>query len=118
MSKRVTTTGYIVAWVVAAFALIVFLKTANWITSSTAVSAQGNSPVSAGAWFVVGIASLVMLVLWIGALVALGQHAAWGWFALVLVLQLVGLGIVGVVAYAIAGPSDRPVPSVTRPSVT
>lgn len=118
MSKPVTTTGYIVAWVVAAVALIVFLKAGNWITGSAAASAQGNSPVSTGAWFVAGIASLVMLVLWIGALVALGRHLAWGWFAAVLVLQIVGLGIVGMVAYAIAGPPDRPVPSVTRPSFT
>lgn len=118
MSKRVTTTGYVIAWVVAAVAGVVFLRTAHVVTTATSAAAMGTSPVSAIAWLVAVIASLVMLVLWIGALVALGQQHDWGWFAAVLVLQLVGLGIAGMAAYAIAGPADRPMPSVTRPSVT
>jgi hypothetical protein len=107
-----------VAWVVAAIAFVVFLKTANIVRTSTSVAAMGTTPVSAIAWLVVGIASLVMLVLVIGALVTLGQQHAWGWFAALLVLQIIGLGIIGLVAYAIAGPPDRAIPSVTRPSVT
>ena len=118
MSKRVTTTGYILAWVVAVISGIVFLKTASVHTSATSASAFATTPLSAAAWIIVGLASLVMLVMWIGALIALGQQHAWGWFVAVLVLQLIGLGILGMVVYAIAGPADRPVVSITRPSVT
>lgn len=112
MSKRVTTTGYIVSWMIGALALAVFLRTAESITTPDA--AASGLPAS----FVFGIASLVMFVLWIGALAAVAQHRAWGWFVAVLVLQVIGLGIIGMAAYAIAGPPERPVPSVTRPSVT
>lgn len=58
------------------------------------------------AYAVLMVTGLVMLVTWIGALVKLGQQHAWGWFSAVLVLHLVGLGIIGMVAYAISGPED------------
>jgi preprotein translocase subunit Sss1 len=49
---------------------------------------------------------LVMFVLWVAALARLARQQDWGWFTALLVLQLVGLGIIGMVAYAIAGPID------------
>jgi hypothetical protein len=107
MSKRATTTGYIVAWVVAAVTLAVLLRTGHLTTTPTLI-----------AWLVFAIASVAMLVLWIGALAALGQQRAWGWFAAVLVLEITGLGIIGMVAYAIGGPPGRPAPSFIRPSIT
>lgn len=48
----------------------------------------------------------VMFVLWVAALARLARQQDWGWFGAILVLQLAGLGIVGMVAYAIAGPID------------
>jgi hypothetical protein len=57
-----------------------------------------------------------MLVMWIGALIRLGQLHSWGWFAAVLILQLIGLGIAGMVAYAAAGPRDDL--AVYRPTAT
>ncbi|TME08810.1 MAG: hypothetical protein E6I69_04700 [Chloroflexi bacterium] len=68
------------------------------------------------AWIVAGVCSIVMLVMWIGALIRLGQLGRWGWFAGVLVLQLIALGIIGMIAYAAAGPEDAGV--VTRPYPT
>jgi hypothetical protein len=56
-----------------------------------------------------------MLVMLIGALVKLGMQRAWGWFVAILVLHVVGLGIVGMVAYAVAGPEDEDL-VVTRPT--
>ena len=56
-----------------------------------------------------------MLVMWIGALVKLAHLSAWGWFVGVLILHLIGLGIIGMVAYAIAGPEDDTI-VVTRPT--
>jgi hypothetical protein len=55
-----------------------------------------------------------MLVMWIGALVTLGMQQAWGRFVAVLVMHLLGLGIVGMSAYAISGPED-PKMVVIRP---
>ncbi len=116
MSKRVTTRWYIGAWVVAAISTLIFFMTAHTQTSGTGVTAIGTSPISVIAWMVAGACSIVMLVMWIGALVRLGQLHRWGWFVFMLVLQLIGLGIVPMVAYAVAGPEDTL--EVTRPSAT
>jgi hypothetical protein len=56
-----------------------------------------------------------MFVMWIVALLRLAHATAWGWFVGVLVLHLIGLGIVGMVAYAIVGPEDDTI-VVTRPA--
>jgi hypothetical protein len=116
VSRNVTTRWYIGAWIAALISAIVFFMTAHVQTSPTSVAAFGTTPVSAAAWAVCGICSLVMLIMWIGALVRLGQLHRWGWFVAMLVLQLIGLGIVPMVAYAVAGPEDTM--TVTRPSVT
>jgi hypothetical protein len=68
------------------------------------------------AYLVIAVAGIVMLVTWIGALVELGTQHAWAWFVAVLVLHLFFLGIIGMVAYAIAGPEDTEV--VIRPTTT
>jgi len=67
------------------------------------------------AYLVLIATGIVMLVMWIGALIRLGQQHAWGWFVGVLVLHLIGLGIIGMVAYAVAGPPDTD-RVVTRPT--
>jgi hypothetical protein len=110
MSKRTTTRWYIGAWVVYVLAAIAFFTTSR--------SAQGSGALPPGIWLaylVLTISAVVMLVTWIGALIRLGQQRAWGWFVGVLVLHLVGLGIIGMVAYAISGPEDTDA-VVIRPS--
>ena len=111
MSKTTSTRWYIGAWVVALIAVAIAYMTGHSATTSTSVS-----PLTAVAWGVALIAGLVMLVAWIGALIRLGQLHSWGWFAVVLALQLVGIGIIGMLAYAFAGPNEEMV--VTRPTVT
>jgi hypothetical protein len=111
MSKRITTRWYIAAWVVWFIAFVAMLAMLR--------GNGGNSAPSGGvllAYLVMAAAGLVMLVMWIGALVRLGMQHAWGWFVAVLVLHLFALGIIGMVAYAIAGPEDTEV--VIRPTVT
>jgi heme/copper-type cytochrome/quinol oxidase subunit 3 len=110
MSKRITTRWYIGAWVVYVLAAIAFLLMAR--------SNQGSSMPPPGAliaYLVLMATGIVMLVMWIGAMIRLGQQRAWGWFAGVLVSHLIGLGIIGMVAYAVAGPPDTEM-VVTRPS--
>jgi hypothetical protein len=111
MSKSTSTRWYIGASLVTLIGLAIAFTIGHWTTGSTSMS-----PVAAIAWAVVLIAALVMLVAWIGALIRLGQLHRWGWFVAVLVLQLIGLGIIGMVAYAVAGPGEEIV--VTRPTVT
>jgi hypothetical protein len=43
---------------------------------------------------------------------------AWAWFTAVLVLHLIGLGIVGMIAYAIAGPDDSTFAVTIPPKAT
>lgn len=100
MSKRITTRWYIGAWLV-------------WLIAFTLAIVLRNSAPSGSvppALFLLGlvmvVAGVITLVMWIGALVKLGSQRAWGWFTAVLVLGLIGLGILGMVAYAISGPED------------
>jgi hypothetical protein len=111
MSKRISTRWYIGAWAIYMIALIAL------VMSSRSAGAQGSSPSPAlvFGYLVLGIAGILMLVMWIGALVKLGMQRAWGWFVGLLVLHLLGLGIVGMVAYAVTGPEDEDL-VVTRPS--
>ena len=110
MSKRTTTRWYIGAWAVYLLAVVAFIAMAR------ANQMSGAPQPGALVAYLVAIATfLVMLVMWIGALIRLGQQQAWGWFVGVLVLHLIGLGIVGMVAYAFAGPPDTDM-VVTRPT--
>lgn len=111
MSKRITTRWYIAAWVVWLIAFVALISMAR--------TAAGSTSPSTGivvAYAAAGLAGLVMLVMVIGALVKLGMQKAWGWFVAVLILHLVGLGIIGMVAYAIAGPADTEGEIVSRPT--
>jgi hypothetical protein len=110
MSKRVTTRWYIGAWVVWVIAFI----SLGLIMRSAGAS---PSPPAVIAYAVMAIAGIVMLVMWIGALVKLGMQHSWGWFVAVLILHLIALGIIGMVAYAIAGPADTG-EVVMRPTAT
>ena len=104
MSRRITTRWYIGAWVVW---LVAFMGLAFAMRGSGATSTTSTVPPAAMlAYGVMALAGLVMLVMWIGALIKLGQLRSWGWFVAVLVTHLVGLGIIGMVAYAAAGPDD------------
>jgi hypothetical protein len=110
MSKRITTRWYIAAWVIYILAVIAFFVMAR------ANNGASTPPAGALAAYLLIIATgIVMLVMWIGALIRLGQQHAWGWFAAVLVLHLIGLGIIGMVAYAVRGPADTEM-VVTRPT--
>ena len=112
MSKRITTRWYIGAWVVYVIAFVALVMSAR---SAGAQGASSPTPAMIFEYVVLAVAGIVMLVMWIGALVKLGSQRAWGWFIGVLLLHLVGLGIVGMVAYAIAGPEDGDL-VVTRPA--
>jgi hypothetical protein len=109
VNKRTTTRAYIGSWVIyviSAIALIVSLR-----------SNQGAAfvpPIAIVLYLVLLASAVVMLVFWIGALIRLGQLHSWGWFTAVLVLHLIGLGIIGMTAYAIAGPDDS-MAMTTRP---
>ena len=114
MSKRLTTRWYIGAWVVWVIGFI-----ALFVILHGAAAAGASSPPASAAipYGVMGIAGIVMLVMWIGALIKLGTQHAWGWFVAVLILHLVALGIIGMVAYAAAGPEDS-LDVATRPAAT
>ena len=82
MSKRITTRWYIGAWIVWLIALV-----AMFAMSRGAQASSSAPPDAVVAYVVLAIAGIVTLVMWIGALIRLGQQRAWGWFAAVLVLH-------------------------------
>lgn len=103
MSKRTTTRGYIVAWVIYVIAWVALFM----LIHTSASQGAGSPPPTAFVFYLVlAGCAIAMLIYWVGALVRLGQIRAGGWFVAVLVLHLVGLGIAGMVGYAIAGPED------------
>ena len=112
MSKRITTRWYIGAWIVWLVALVAMIA-----LSRSPQTSSSPSPGVVVAYLVMAVAGIVTVVMWIGALIKLAQLHAWGWFASVLVLHLIALGIVGMIAYAIAGPDDQ-TEVVMRPTVT
>ena len=101
MSKRITTRWYIRAWVVWLIAFVTLI-----VISRSTPGSSAPPPGAMLAYFVAAVASLVTLLMWIGALIRLGQQHEWGWLSGVLVLHLIGLGIIGMVGYAVAGPED------------
>ena len=114
MSKHITTRWFIGAWIVALLAGVV-----AGIIGRGAPSGS-PPPVVSALGLVILLCGIVMFVMWIGALIRLGQQRAWGWFAFVLLVYLLSLGILGIVVmlvYALAGPDDM-APVATRPTVT
>jgi hypothetical protein len=110
MSKQVTTRWYTGAWTVYVVALV------GMVVAGRAALGHG-SPANETllGYLVLLVSGVAMLVTWIAVLIRLGTQQAWGWFVGVLILHLVGLGIVGMVAYATSGPEDAEL-VVTRPS--
>jgi hypothetical protein len=113
LSKRTTTRGYIVSWVIYALA---------WVATFMIIrGSQGTGsppPIALVMYLLLAATAIAMLIFWIGALVRLGQVQSWGWFLAVLILHLIGLGIVGMAAYAIAGPDDIHIVAIRPPLAT
>ena len=113
MSKRITTRWYIGAWIVWALGVLgLFLL--SKLGGSTTSPPQGVFVDYA----IMFVAALVMLLTWLVALLKLGMQRAWPWFVAVLVLHVVGLGVIGMAAYAMAGPDGGRAEVVYRPSAT
>ena len=113
MNKRITTRWYIGAWVVWALAVGMM-----FLLSRTARTTTAPPPGVFLDYVVMFLAAVVMLVMWLAALLKLGLQRAWPWFVAVLVLHLVGLGVIGMAAYAMAGPDGGPTEVVYRPTAT
>jgi magnesium-transporting ATPase (P-type) len=115
VSKRTSTRGYIVAWVIYVVAFAAFFMMMH---NSVSGGASSPPPISLAFFLVLFASAIATWVCWIGALIRLGQIKAWGWFVAVLVLHVVGLGIAGMVAYAIAGPEDSMTVVMRPPTAT
>jgi hypothetical protein len=102
MSRRITTRWYIGAWVVWLLGVIALYVESRFIGNSTS-----PPPGVFLIYLVMFLAAFVMFAMWIAALLRLAAQRSWGWFAAVLALHLVGLGIIGMIAYALFGTDDR-----------
>ena len=101
MSKRSITQWYIGAWVVWVVSLVAI------IVLTRATRAAGDPPANLLLIYTTLLgAAFVMFVTWVVALVKLARRQAMFSFVVMLVLQLVGLGIVGMVAYGLSGPEE------------
>jgi hypothetical protein len=112
MSKRTTTRWYIGGWIVWCLAFLALLAIGRFSPPSSS-----PPPGTFFLYFVMLVTAILTFTMWVFALLKLASQRMWGWFGAVLLLHLVGIGIVGMAAYALAGPRDRE-EIVYRPTMT
>jgi hypothetical protein len=108
MAKRTSTQWYIgawVVWVITWIAVAIVLHSLHQSGDSLVASLR-SGPVG-GLAFILELLAFVMFGTWIGALLRLARDRHWNWFVVVAALHLIGLGIVGMIAYAVRGPDGR-----------
>ena len=111
MSKRTATRWYIGAWLVA-------VSCAGFLFFTDRGAAPRPSTVIE---LVIAACGIVMFATWIAALLQLANKHAWRWFLSVLLINVASLGALGIVpmlAYAIAGPGGEARFVAIRPSTT
>jgi|SRR5215510_10102564 len=101
MSKRITTRWYVVGWIGWCLAFLALLALGRFLPPSSS-----PPPGTFFLYLVMFVAAVVTFAMWALALLRLGRQHAWAWFVAVLALHLAGVGIVGMAAYALAGPGD------------
>ncbi|HVH64112.1 MAG TPA: hypothetical protein VNA65_10990 [Candidatus Dormibacteraeota bacterium] len=94
--RKVFVTGLVV-WVVGAVLLALNVR-----------SGQGQGATLAEAGLIlVGIGGVIEVASWIMALISSAMLGRWGWFAVVLILGLIGLLLIVMIIYSLVGPSQR-----------
>jgi energy-coupling factor transporter transmembrane protein EcfT len=101
MRKETVVRWYVAAWIVWCLAFLALLALGRMAPRSST-----PPPGTFVLYFVMFVAAIVTFLMWVVALVKLGSRRLWAWFVTVLVLHLVGIGIVGIAAYGLAGPND------------
>jgi hypothetical protein len=81
-----------------------------------AVSRTSGGFLAIAGLVVLAIGGLLQFVAWVLALISTATLASWVWFVLLLVLGLLGLEFFVMLAYVIAGPSERDAPRVMTPA--
>lgn len=112
MKKQTATRWYIGAW--AALGLAV----CGLSLMDRGISADTSPPGQSIAYIVIVLATIVMFMTWLAALFDLARRRRWLMLAAVFVSQLLLLGVVGMLAYALVDRRAEPVDVVIRPAVT
>jgi len=130
MSKQNVTRLFVGAIVACGVGLVLGFAALWAVLASDAIDLGGSYGIEinggSGAWTALGlvvVASLAILVgtvaavvSWIGALANTWQLEDKMWFALLLALGLLGVGVVALIAYVVAGP-DGTTQSVAPPAL-
>jgi cytochrome bd-type quinol oxidase subunit 2 len=111
LDKGTVTRWYIGAWVVWVVSILALILLAR------REGASGPALGTASVYVLILGSAFVMFTMWVVALVKLARRHAMFSFVVMLVLQLLGIGIVGMVLYAISGPEDV-ADFAVRPRVT
>lgn len=93
--RKVFVTGLVV-WVVGAVLFVI---------SNSSAPAANDTLHSAGV-MLAAIGGVIVFVSWILALIASAMLGRWGWFAVVLILGLIGLLPLMMIVYSLVGPTQ------------
>ena len=73
-----------------------------------------NSGVYTAGVALAGIGGVIVFISWILALISSAVLGRWGWFAVTLILGLIGLMLIIMIVYSLVGPTQR---RVLRPTI-
>ena len=82
------------------------------------IATQRNGAGAALGIALVAIGGIALLIGWILALILTAQAKRWGWFVALLVLGLIGLQLIIMLIYLIAGPRESTAGPATAPMTT
>jgi hypothetical protein len=130
ISKKTITRLFVGAVVAAVVGLVLGLASLGTALASDAIDFGGKYVVDvnggAGAWTALGLVAVASLLLlagtvaavlsWIGALLNTWQLEDKTWFAALLALGLLGVGVIAMIAYVVTGP-DSTDQALARPGV-
>lgn len=94
--RKVFVSGLVV-WIVGAVLLALSMRSGQ---------GQGSAVYGAGL-LLLGFGGLIEVISWIMALIASAMLGRWGWFAVLLILGLIGLLLIVMIIYSFVGPSQR-----------
>jgi hypothetical protein len=106
--RKIYLPGLVLA-IIGAVLWVIAMQGGHTVTTQSGATgmAPGNGLLSGIGTACLVIGGILSFIAWIGALVGTAMLGRWGWFVALLVLNLIGLGLIIMLVYCFAGPTER-----------